>query len=112
MERKLLRQLMKYTNRLFMVPALRLGLGWMIGSPFGGYVMLLRTTGRKSGKLRYTPVNYAIAGGDAYCLAGFGKGTDWLDNILADPHVEVRLPTRTLQGTAEQIGDRELTGQM
>jgi deazaflavin-dependent oxidoreductase (nitroreductase family) len=105
MERKLIRQLMKYANRFFMVPVLRVGLGWMMGSPLSGYIMLLRTTGRKSGLKRYTPLNYAIVDGEVVCMAGFGDGTHWLANIEADPHVEVRLPGRTFRGTASLVND-------
>src|SRR5262245_39299377 len=62
-----LRLSFKYVNRYFMVPVFRLGLGWAMGSPTGGYVMLLKTVGKKSGKTRYAPVNYAIMEGNVYC---------------------------------------------
>jgi hypothetical protein len=36
-------------------------------------IMVIRHKGRKSGKVRYTPVNYALADGCVYAIAGFGK---------------------------------------
>jgi deazaflavin-dependent oxidoreductase (nitroreductase family) len=107
MERNLLRQVMRQVNRFFMVPVLRLGMGWLMGSPLSGYIMLLRTTGRKSGKMRYTPLNYAIVDGDVCCLAGFGEGSHWLANLEVDPRVEVRLPGKTFRGTAYLVADPE-----
>jgi deazaflavin-dependent oxidoreductase (nitroreductase family) len=54
--------------------------------------MVLTHTGRKSGRLRRTPVNFADSGGDIYCVAGFGAVADWYRNLSADPHVQVWLP--------------------
>lgn len=105
--RKIERSVFKYGNKYFMVPLLRAGLGRWLGSPLSGYFILLRTTGRKSGQPRYTPLNYAIEGGYVCCLAGFGEGTHWLANLRADPHVQVRLPGRTIEGIAEDVVDRE-----
>lgn len=98
------RSIFRYGNRL-MVPLLRLGGGRAIGSPLSGYFMLLGTTGRKSGQLRLTPLNYAIDGGDVVCLSGFGEQAHWLANIRADPRVWVRLPSRMFSGVATQIED-------
>ena len=39
-------------NKVFMVPAFRLGLGAILGSPFGGYIMVIKTRGHLSGKTR------------------------------------------------------------
>ena len=78
---QILRRLFKMLNRYFMVPAFRLGLGFLVGTPFGGYIMVLRTVGRKTGKIRSTPVNYAILDGHIYCLSGFGAGAHWVRNL-------------------------------
>ena len=104
-ERPLLRQAFKYLNRYFMVPAFRLGLGPLIGTPFGGYVMVLKTTGRKSGAVRYAPLNYAILDGAVYCIAGWGEGAHWLANLRAEPRVEVLLPGGAVAGLAEVVSD-------
>ena len=63
-----LRQFFRLLNRYFMVPVFRLGLGAFVGSPLGGYIMVVKTIGRKTGEARYTPVNYAIIDGNVYCL--------------------------------------------
>lgn len=103
--RPVLRALFKYVNSYFMVPAFRLGLGWAMGSPHGGYIMLLKTTGKKSGKARYAPVNYAILGGNVYCIAGWGRTSHWFANMEADPHVELLMPGGAVAGIAEEVTD-------
>ena len=101
-----LRQGFKRFNS-FMLLMWRLGLGgWVNAWPaVGGRIMVLTHKGRKTGKTRRTPVNYAIVDGELYCTAGFGAGSDWYRNILADPHVEVWLPDGWWQGTAEDVSD-------
>jgi len=81
-------------NRWFMVPACRAGLGSWVSTPLGGYMVLLRVRGRKSGIVRETPLNYVVANGAAWVLAGFGPKTEWYRNLLADPAVEIILPGR------------------
>ena len=78
----------------FMVFMLRLGLGRMCEWwPEGfGRIMVIEHRGRRSGKQYHTPVNYALVGGDVYCLAGFGPRTDWYRNIMADAKVRLWLP--------------------
>jgi deazaflavin-dependent oxidoreductase (nitroreductase family) len=92
-------------NRYVMVPLFRLGLAPFIGSPFGGYIMVLKVIGRKTGKMRYTPVNYAIANGNVYCLAGFGTVSDWYRNLLAHPNIEVMMPGGAIAGIADTVTD-------
>src|SRR3990172_3110572 len=74
---------------LFKIPILqyKLGLGWMIGR----YVLLLTTTGRKTGKPRHTPLEYVYDHEhDRYRVAaGWGGNTDWYHNLRADLHVTV-----------------------
>lgn len=104
--RQLERVAFKYANTFIMVPLLRTGLGRLIGGPASGYFLLLRTTGRKSGLPRETPLNYAIDEGAVVCLAGFGEQAHWLKNIQSDPNVRVRLPDRVLDGLATRVADR------
>lgn len=103
--RPVLRAAFKLVNRYLMVPAFRLGLGPIMGSPFGGYIMVLKTTGKKSGQARYAPLNYAIIDGSIYCIAGWGKAAHWLVNLKADPHVELLLPGGAVAGIAEEVTD-------
>lgn len=107
-----LRRVFGYLNRYLMVPMFRLGLAPFIGSPFGGYVMVLKTIGRKTGKVRYTPVNYAVANGNVYCLAGFGPISDWYRNLLAHPNIEAMMPGGAIAGIAEQVTDPDERLQM
>lgn len=85
----------------------RLGLGsWGNPTPWGGQIMVITHTGRRSGLRRRTPVNYALIDGDVYCTAGFGRISDWYRNLLADPHVELWLPDGWWDGLAEDVSRR------
>lgn len=103
-----LRVAFKYANRFFMVPLFRLGLGRFIVSPFSGYILVLKTTGRKSGEARYAPLNYAVIEGDVFLLSGFGGGAHWLANLRADASVELLMPGGAVAGRAEEVTDPEL----
>ncbi|MBN1440933.1 MAG: nitroreductase family deazaflavin-dependent oxidoreductase [Anaerolineales bacterium] len=81
--------------------AYALGLGPLIGR----LVLLLTTTGRKSGKPRVVPLQYEEIDGQ-FCLGSSRGGrADWVRNVLADPHVEVRVKNRRFAGTAEVVTD-------
>jgi len=100
-----LRTLFRAFNR-FMLLLWRVGLGrWGNFTKYGGYVMVVKHTGRKSGLIRHTPVNYAVVGGDVYCTAAFGKRADWYRNVLAQPQVEVWLQDGRWSGEAEDVTD-------
>ena len=101
----LLKQLFGVFNRVLMVPLFRLGLGLFIGNPLTGYIMVLKTVGRKTGKLRYTPVNYAILNGQIYCVAGFGQTSLWYRNLQAQPRLELLMPGGAFSGVAETVSD-------
>jgi deazaflavin-dependent oxidoreductase (nitroreductase family) len=102
-----LHMVFKALNRYFMVPLHRAGLGAWVSMPIGGYMVLLRIRGRKSGVVRETPLNYLIAEGSVWVLAGFGPKTEWYRNLQADPHVEAWLPGRRVTGIAvEELDPR------
>lgn len=92
-------------NRWYAVPAVRLGLAPLHANPITGSWLLLRTTGRRSGRIREAPLGYAIVDGAVYVSAGFGRGAYWFRNIEADSRVEVLLPTLAFAGTAEEVTD-------
>lgn len=95
------RQFFKQFNR-FMLLMWRLGLGSYVGgNRWSGYIMVITHTGRKSGRRRRTPVNYALVDGDLYCLAAYGRRADWYRNLVAQPAVEVWLSTGRWAGLAE-----------
>jgi deazaflavin-dependent oxidoreductase (nitroreductase family) len=68
-------------------------------------MMVLKTVGRKTGRVRYSPVNYAIQDGCVYCVAGWGSKADWYQNALANRQLEVLLPAGTLAGRIEEVSD-------
>ncbi len=90
---------------LFKLPVLqyKLGMGWMIGKSF----LLLTTTGRKSGKPRYTALEYIYdQEKDRYRIAaGWGGKTDWYRNLLKDPCVTVQVGRRKFLAIAEKASD-------
>jgi deazaflavin-dependent oxidoreductase (nitroreductase family) len=84
----------------------RLGLGsYGNGTRWGGFIMVIKHTGRRSGLEYLTPVNYAEVDGDIYCTAGFGLKTDWYRNLLANPEVEVWLPDGRWRGVAHDVSE-------
>lgn len=108
----ILRKVFWFLNTFFMTPVFRLGLGGLLGTPFGGYMMVVKVVGRKSGKTRYAPVNYAIRDGSVYCLSGFRKTADWYRNLLAHPEVELLLPGGPIFARGEPVEDPEERGRM
>ena len=88
-----LRRIFHGLNRL-MVWMWKAGMGRLINSwpPVFGRIMVIRHTGRRTGREYLTPVNYAIVAGQIYCAAGFGAATDWYRNVLASPDTAVWLP--------------------
>ncbi len=78
-----------------------LGLGPVVGR----WVLLLTTTGRRSGRPRITPLQYEEIDGVIYVGAARGPRADWVRNINAEPTVEVRLGTRRFDGHAELTTD-------
>jgi deazaflavin-dependent oxidoreductase (nitroreductase family) len=87
---------------LFKLPVLqyKLGMGWMIGK----YFLLLTTTGRKSGKPRYTALEY-IYDKENECYrvaAGWGGRTDWYRNLLKTPRVRVQVGRLKFDAIAEK----------
>ena len=93
-------------NRCGMIQLHRAGLSAWIGNPLTGYQLLLTTTGRKSGLRRDAPLEYVVAEGSAWVMAGYGPRTQWYRNIQANPQVEVLLPGgRVLVGMAEEVLD-------
>lgn len=103
----LMRKIFRVVNKYFMVPVFRLGLGSLLVNPLSGYIMVLKVIGRKSGKIRFAPVNYAIHEGAVYCLSGGRKASDWYKNLLAHPKIEVILPGGAIFGNVTEESDYE-----
>ncbi len=71
----------------------------------GRFILLLTTTGRKSGLPRVTPLQYEEVDGAIYVASARGTRADWFRNILADPCVKVRIKSREFEGLAEPVTD-------
>jgi len=76
-----------------------------LGPILGRIILLLTTTGRKSGKRRTTPLQYEEINGILYLGSARGPKADWVRNIAADPHVEVRVKNQHFCGRGELIAD-------
>jgi deazaflavin-dependent oxidoreductase (nitroreductase family) len=101
----LMRRIFWFINKFFMVPMFRLGFGPFFGNPLTGYIMVLKAIGRKSGRVRYTPVNYTIHNGNVYCISGGRRTADWYRNLMANPAIEVILPSGPVFGRVVEVED-------
>ena len=78
-----------------------LGLGPLVGR----VILLLTTTGRKTGLPRVTPLQYEEIDNAIYVASARGVKSDWFRNILANPCVTVQLRSSDFQGIAQPITD-------
>lgn len=60
----------------------------------------LTTTGRRSGAPHRIEIWYRRIGDVMWFLAGGRTGSDWVQNLLADPHVTIEVGDEVLRGTA------------
>jgi deazaflavin-dependent oxidoreductase (nitroreductase family) len=78
--------------------------GGRVGGPFeGGTLLLLHTTGARTGEERINPVAYQkVDGGYAVFASKAGAPTnpDWYHNLVAHPEVEAEIGTQTHRLTA------------
>src|SRR3954463_10993579 len=78
--------------------------GGQVTGMFGGApLVLITTTGAKSGKQRTTPVVYTTDGDNAVIIASKGgapTSPDWYHNLVANPDVTVELPDETFEARA------------
>jgi deazaflavin-dependent oxidoreductase (nitroreductase family) len=70
-----------------------------------GMVLLLTTTGRRSGLARVTPLQFEEVGGKYYIASARGVDADWFKNILAHPQVHVQVGGREFAAAAEPVTD-------
>jgi deazaflavin-dependent oxidoreductase (nitroreductase family) len=76
------------------------------GLPLRGLV-ILETTGRRSGQPRRTPVGRALDGDTLWVLAEHRRG-GYVRNIEADPRVRVRIGREWRTGTARVLYDDDV----
>ena len=70
--------------------------------------VLVETTGRKSGKLRHTPVNYVRDGQTLWVIAQHGSHAGWVRNLQDDPRVRARLGRTWHGGRAALVPDDDV----
>ena len=77
--------------------------GQVTGMFEGAPLVLLTTTGAKSGTRRTTPVVYTRDGDRIVVIASKGgapTSPDWYHNLVANPHVTVELPDEKFEARA------------
>jgi deazaflavin-dependent oxidoreductase (nitroreductase family) len=65
-------------------------LTWDLKLPIPGDA-LLETTGRRTGRLRHTPVCDGLDGDTFWLVSQRGRQADWVRNLEANPHVRVKV---------------------
>lgn len=82
-----------------------------VGANLGGRSMvLLTTTGRKSGKHRTAPIQYMKDGDNIILVASNGGNVNhpaWWHNIGANPDVTVQIGKKKMRARAETADDEE-----
>ena len=68
-------------------------------------VMLLTTTGRRSGQQRTTGISFMPLDGHFIVFSGWGVRSDWYRNLLANPEVTIKVGRRILAATAVPVAD-------
>jgi deazaflavin-dependent oxidoreductase (nitroreductase family) len=76
----------------------------VVGGQFAGApILLLHTTGARSGRERVNPMMYLDLDGHRYVFAskaGADSHPDWYHNLVANPQVTVEVGTETYEATA------------
>ena len=82
-----------------------------VGGPFEGATLLLLTsTGRKSGQLRINPLAYFTVDGRMIIVgskAGSDTNPDWVHNLRANPSAHVEVGTAAYDVTAHELSPDE-----
>jgi deazaflavin-dependent oxidoreductase (nitroreductase family) len=63
----------------------------------------LTTFGRTTGRPHEIEIWFAAAGGELYVLSGGRDASDWVQNIVANPEVSVRIGDQTFAGMARIV---------
>lgn len=89
--------------------------GGRVGNRVSGMtVLLLTTTGRKTGKKRTTPLGYFVEDG-AYVIIASGGGSDrhpaWFHNLKSNPQVTIQVGSKQMTAVAEPA-DPEMRQQL
>ena len=71
-------------------------------------VVVLETTGRRSGKARRTPVGVRLAGDSLWLVSEHGEKASYIRNIRANPRVRVKMRGGWRTGTAHPLPDDDV----
>ena len=81
--------------------------GGKVGGPFEGRTLLLLTsTGAKSGQSRLAPLAYLTIEGKMIIIgskAGADTNPDWVHNLRADPRAHIEVGTEAYDVTAREL---------
>lgn len=77
----------------------RIGLGSLVGH----IILLLTTTGRRSGQEHTTPIQYELVDGQYIIGSARGTSSDWFRNILANPEVWIHVKSMQFPALATPI---------
>jgi deazaflavin-dependent oxidoreductase (nitroreductase family) len=82
-----------------------------VGGPFeGATLLLLTTTGAKSGQPRLAPLAYLTINGKVIIIgskAGADSNPDWVHNLRANPRAHVEVGTDAYDVTARELPPEE-----
>jgi deazaflavin-dependent oxidoreductase (nitroreductase family) len=84
--------------------------GKVSGQFEGANLLLLTTTGAKSGQQRISPLAYFDIGGKRIIIGSFAgspKDPAWVHNLRADPRARVEVGTDTFDVTAHELPPAE-----
>jgi deazaflavin-dependent oxidoreductase (nitroreductase family) len=85
--------------------------GGKVGGPFeGGNLLLLHTTGAKSGQPRLSPLAYLTVDGKMLIIgsyAGAPKDPAWVHNLRANPKARIEVGTDAYDVTVRELPDDE-----
>ena len=98
-ERK--RRLVRGAERYVANPPIKAALALGVPIP----LVLLETTGRRSGRPRRTPVMNGIVGNELWIVAEHGHRAGYVRNLAADPRVRVKRGRRWVEGEATVLDD-------
>lgn len=93
----LLRFVLKQPPRLYHGPLARL--------LCSRYVMLLTTTGRRSGLPRTNGVSFMPLDSSFIVFSGWGVSSNWYRNLRANPEVVIQVGQKRLRATARPVED-------
>ena len=85
--------------------------GGVLGGPLAGApILLLTTTGRRTGRAFTTPLGFVDDGGRLVVAAANGGADhdpDWFLNLCAEPAVQVEVPGASVSAVATEVAGAE-----